>query len=381
MKQIHFGRPLIGDEEKEAVMSVLNNPILVHGKNTTTFEENFATFCKAPHAVSVSSCTAGLHLAYFQAKIGAGDEVIVPAQTHTATVHAVEFVGAKPIFIDAEMKTGNIDIDAIEAKITDKTKAITLVHYLGMPVDMKAITEIAKKHNLLVVEDCALSIGATYDGIHTGLLGDLGAFSFYPVKHMTTAEGGMVITTREDIAQKLTKQRAFGVDKHVGERTVPGMYDVTQLGFNYRMNEIEAAIGVAQVKKLPMILKKRKENFEALYAQLEGIEHTSLLQSSHGVFQSSYYCMTLLLDDALSSKRLELINGLRANGIGTSIYYPNPVPLTTYYSEKYNSDKNAFPNASRLSYQSIALPVGPHLEVEDMKIISDNVQKVIKEIL
>jgi len=380
MKQIPFGKPIIGIEEKNAVMEVLDNPILVHGKKTTTFETDFAAFTKSPHAVSVSSCTAGLHLAYFQAKIGIGDEVIVPAQTHTATVHAVEYVGAKPIFIDAELETGNINIEKIESKITSKTKAISIVHYLGMPVDMQAITDIAKKHGLFVVEDCALSIGATYDGVHTGLLGDIGTFSFYPVKHMTTAEGGMIITRHSTIAHNITKQRAFGVDKHVGERTVPGMYDVTQLGFNYRMNEIEAALGIVQLKKMPTFLEKRTENFNTLYDSLKNTPHISLLKSSHGKFKSSYYCLSVILDDLLASKRLELISQLKQNGIGTSIYYPTPVPLMSYYKNKYQTLESNFPNANLLSTQSIALPVGPHLDTNDMATISENLIAIIKEL-
>src|SRR3989338_6141324 len=181
-------------------MAVLDGPILVHGPKSKEFESDFAAYTKAPHAVSVSSCTAGLHLMYFSKGLGPGDEVIVPAQTHTATAHAVELCGAKPVFVDAEKKTGNIDIGKIEAAITKRTKAISVVHYLGMPVDMEKVVKIADKHNLFVVEDCALAIGSFFKGIHAGLHGDAGSFSFYPVKHITTAEGGMVITRHKEIA-------------------------------------------------------------------------------------------------------------------------------------------------------------------------------------
>jgi perosamine synthetase len=170
------------------------------------------------------------------------------AQTHVATAHAVELTGAKPIFVDAELRTGNIDIAAIEARITPRTRAIAVVHYLGVPVDMVPVNAIAKRHRLFVLEDCALAIGTRFDGIHAGLLGDAGCFSFYPVKHMTTAEGGMIITRDGAFAEKLRHIRAFGVDRHSGERKIPGVYDVTALGFNYRMNEIESAIGIEQVK-------------------------------------------------------------------------------------------------------------------------------------
>ncbi|HYF04219.1 MAG TPA: aminotransferase class I/II-fold pyridoxal phosphate-dependent enzyme, partial [Patescibacteria group bacterium] len=209
-RNVPFGRPLLGKEEKQAVADVLEGDILVHGPKAKEFENAFAAYTRAPHAVSVSSCTAALHLSYFYLGLGKGDEVIVPAQTHNATAHSVELTGAKPVFVDAEIRTGNIDIEQIEAAITERTRAISIVHYLGLPVDMPHIMEIAKKHNLFVVEDCALAIGAQLDGIHAGLFGDVGCFSFYPVKHMTTAEGGMLITKDEKIALKIARQKAFG---------------------------------------------------------------------------------------------------------------------------------------------------------------------------
>jgi len=173
MREIHFGRPTIGDAERTAVMEVLNGPILVHGPRAVAFEKAFAEWTGAPHAVSTSSCTASLHLCYFYLGLGRGDEVIVPAQTHAATAHAVELTGATPIFVDAEQRTGNIDIAQIEAALTPRTRAISVVHYLGLPVDMDAVNAIAKKYELFVVEDCALSLGSRYRGVHTGLLGDI----------------------------------------------------------------------------------------------------------------------------------------------------------------------------------------------------------------
>ena len=191
-----------------------------------------------------------MHLVWFTLGLGAGDEVIVPAQTHVATAHAVELTGAKAVFVDAEADTGNIDIAAIESAITTNTKAIVVVHFLGMPVDMIPVVALARKHKLFVMEDCALAIGARFDGIHAGVHGDVGVFSFYPVKHMTTAEGGMIITRDADLAARLRLRKAFGVDRAHGERKIPGAYDVVTLGFNYRMNEIQAAIGSAQLKKM-----------------------------------------------------------------------------------------------------------------------------------
>jgi perosamine synthetase len=175
-RQIPFGRPMIADEERNAVLDVLSGPILVHGPRATNFEANFAQFTGAPHAVSVSSCTAGMHLSWFALGLKAGDEVIVPAMTHVATAHAVELTGATPVFVDAEPQTGNIDIAAIEAAINPRTRGIAIVHYLGMPVDMAKVVELARGRGLFVMEDCALALGSRVGGIHAGLLGDCGVF-------------------------------------------------------------------------------------------------------------------------------------------------------------------------------------------------------------
>jgi perosamine synthetase len=380
MRTIPFGKPLLGDEEKQAVMNVLSGPILVHGPRAVEFEKAFAGFTGAAHAVSVSSCTAALHLSYFYLGLGKGDEVLVPAQTHTATAHAVELCGAKPVFVDAERETGNIDTDQIEAKITSRTKALSVVHYLGMPVNMARVNALAKKHRLFVVEDCALAIGTRFQGIHAGLLGDVGCFSFYPVKHMTTAEGGMLITQKEEMAQRVSRQKAFGVDRHMGERTVPGVYDVTMLGFNYRMNEIQAALGIEQLKRMKEFLRRREENYKALSSGLRDVREIGLFKSSQGEYQSSYYCLSVLLKGRLEKKRYEVVTYLKEHGVGTSVYYPKAVPHMAYYREKYGYEEGSFPVAARISATSIALPVGPHLGVEDMNYMVECLKNAIVEV-
>jgi dTDP-4-amino-4,6-dideoxygalactose transaminase len=380
MRKIPFGKPLIGKEERKAVMDVLKCPTLVHGPRAKEFEQAFAKFAGAKFAISVSSCTAALHLIYFYLGLKDGDEVIVPAQTHTATAHAVELTGAKPVFVDAELETGNIDLEQIEAVISSRTKAISVVHFLGMPVDMDKLKRIAKKHNLFVVEDAALAFGTYYDGVHAGSLGDAGAFSFYPVKHITTAEGGILTTKHSDVAEKIERQKAFGVDRHTGERKIPGVYDVTMLGFNYRMNELEAALGIEQLKKADYILGRREENYMALKKRLEEINELTLLKTSYGKFKSSYYCLSALLNGKIAGKRFELVKFMNEKGIGTSVYYPRPVPHMTYYKEKYGYSEKEFPRASRISYTSIALPVGPHLDGDDMKYIADTLKQSIKKV-
>ena len=361
-------------------MNVLDDPILVHGPRSVEFEEAFARYTNADYAVSLSSCTAGLHLSYFYLGIGPGDEVIVPAQTHVATAHAVEFVGATPVFVDAEKETGNIDIKQIESCINEKTKAISIVHFLGMPVNMDKICEIAEKYNLFVVEDCALAVGTQFKGVHAGLHGDVGCFSFYPVKHFTTAEGGMLITKNREIADKIKLQKAFGVDRHMGERSVPGVYDVTMLGYNYRMNEIQATLGIEQMKRVDGFSNKRKENYEMLSRGLMDISEVTQFKSGNGDYQSSYYCLSVMLKNSLVSKRYEIISHLKQNGVGTSIYYPKPVPHFSYYKDKYNYSEKSFPTAAWISNSSIALPVGPHLNKDDMDYIVQLIKQAILEV-
>ena len=377
--KIPFGKPILEVEEKQAVQDVLSGPILVHGPKSELFENAFREFTGAPHAISVSSCTAGMHLIYHALGFGPGDEVIVPSQTHVATAHAVELTGARPVFVDANIQSGNIDADAIEALISPRTKALAVVHYLGVPADMEKISEIAKKHVLFLLEDCALSPGASFDGVHTGLIGDAGCFSFYPVKHLTTAEGGMIILKDQALAEKLRLLKAFGVNRTHGERSVPGEYDVVALGYNYRMSEVHAAIGIEQMKKLPTFLDKRRENFQSLEDALSGMNGFRILpQPIDETRTSSHYCMGLLLESQLVEKRPEIMDRLKRMGIGTSIYYPHPVPHMSYYRDKYQVID--CPNAELISNSIIALPVGPHLKVRDMQTIVDGLAKVLSEI-
>lgn len=379
--QIHFGRPMIGDEERAAVLEVLSSPQLVHGPRAKAFERAFASrLGNGIYATSVSSCTAGLHLAYMHLGIGAGDEVIVPAQTHVATAHAVEITGAKPVFVDCDLQTGNIDAAALVRALSDRTKAISVVHFLGLPVDMAAVMETARAHGLFVIEDCALAIGASIDGRPCGLWGDVGVYSFYPVKHMTTAEGGMVVSRHADVIASIDNLKAFGYDKNVGERKIAGVYDIMRLGLNYRMNELAAAIGLAQLEKLDRFQAQRISNAAVLRRALEGLgDAVEVLADGKGRCIHGNYCLSVVLNGALGQRRSDVIEGLKARNIGTSVYYPVPVPLSNYYRQKYHWLASDFPNAARISQQSIALPVGPHLDGNDMKEIARGLAAAIEE--
>lgn len=381
-RTVPFGKPWITEDERNAVLEVLAGDVLTHGPQGHAFETEFSAFLgPQAHSVSVSSGMAALHLAYFVLGIGAGDEVVVPAQTHIATVHAVELVGATPVFVDCDPATGNLRGIDIARSITARTKAIGLVHFLGIPCDMPSIIEVAARHGLRVVEDCALAIGAHSDGTHVGLFGDIGCFSFYPVKHITTGDGGMLISKHKDLADRVARARAFGVDRSFAQRSLPGMYDVPSLGLNYRMSDINAAIGRQQVKKLPEILRRRAENFAVLRAALANIPDLAIIDSGGPPCQSSHYCLSVVLGGKLTLWRDQVALALKAKGIGTSVYYPQPVPRMTYYREKYGYDARAYPQAARISDCSIALPVGPHLTADDMIHIATTLKATLDEII
>ena len=246
-----------------------------------------------------------MHLFYFALGIGRGDEVIVPAQTHTATAHAVELAGAKPVFIDCDSSTGNIDPQKIQEKISKKTKAICVVHFLGIPVDMKKINSIAKKNKLFVLEDCALSLGASYNKGPTGLLGDAGVFSFYPAKHHY-GEGGVLITKNKKIFDRIKLLKSLGINKTFLERKTPGIYDAIEVGFNYRMSEIHASIGVKQIEKINKFIQQRKKNFHFLKKILQKNKNIYILDAAIKNLKI-VSIMNVILSKRLSKNRMKII--------------------------------------------------------------------------
>ena len=333
---IPFAQPWISQEDKEAVMRVLSGPILAHGPEAELFEQEFTEFLGGGHCVTTSSCAAALHLAYTVYGIGPGDEVIVPAMTHCSTANTVEWTGADCVFVDCDPQTGNVTADRIEAAITPKTKAIVVVHFVGIPCDMPRISLLAREHGLVLIEDCALAIGARLDNTHVGLFGDAGCFSFYPTKHITTGEGGMLVTRDPEIAERVKRMRAHGV-----VRGMNGMYDVPAIGLNYRMGEMQAALGRSQLQRIETILYRRRENFETLNANLWG----PVLDGPG----NSHYC-------------LSVTGSVVPDDMETSVYYPHPVPRLAYYQHKYGPfDPSLYPNATAIADYSIALPVGPHV--------------------
>jgi dTDP-4-amino-4,6-dideoxygalactose transaminase len=361
-------------------MEVLDGPILTHGPQCKAFEAEFAAFMgKDANAVTMSSCMGALHMAYFALGIGPGDEVLVPAQTHTATAHAVELVGARPIFVDCDPATGNVTADRLAAAVTPKTKALSVVHFLAIPCAMPDIMKVAEKHRLKVIEDCALAVGSRFEGRHVGLFGDAGCFSFYPVKHITTGEGGMLVTKDKSFAESVARKRGFGVDRTHSERAIPGMYEVPQLGLNYRMSEMQAALGRSQMRRIEENLSRRRRNFDTLKKVLEGQAGARVLDSAEARQKSSHYCLSVVLEGKAAGRRNDLVAKLNAAGVGTSVYYPAPVPRMRYYADKYGYAADRYAEAARISDCSVALPVGQHLSPEDVDYVGQVFVETLKE--
>ena len=295
-------------------------------------------------AIAVSSCTAALHLSCM-ALFKPGDEVIVPALTHMATAHAVEAMGATPIFADVSRETGCLDLRTVELHVTEKTKGIIVVHYLGICRDIGLITAFAREKKIEVIEDCALALGANLDGLHVGLMGKVGCFSFYPVKHITTGgEGGMIVTRSKQLSDNLRRRRHFGQAEHMG--------DVTTLGLNYRLTEMQAAIGNVQLNRYTEFARRRARNYDVLRAAFRKghLSHIEVIESP----TSSHYGISCFVPE-----RDELRRRMKARNVETSIYYPHAVPSLKYYAQKYGPGD--FPNAEAIARETICLPVGPHL--------------------
>ena len=373
-RNIPFSSPDITQTEIEAVVEVIESGWLAHGKYSKRLEELFCELTGAKYAATVSSCTAGLHLSCLAAGFGPGDEVIVPAQTHTATAHAVEYTGAKVIFADVHQITGNILIEEIEKKLTSATKGIIPVHMAGYPCVMDGILSICEKNNLFLIEDCAHALGTKYKSKHVGNFGISGSFSFYPTKQITTGEGGVVISNDESVIEFINKHKAFGIDTPPEMRTRPGVYDVRGLGYNFRMTDFQAALGAGQMNRYDKNLEKRQSNGK-LYCEL--LSNNKYVEFPEYTDENSYFLFQILINPPY--RRDKVLIKLNEVGIGVSIHYATPVPLMTYYRDKYGYTKDDFPYAVQFGNRVISLPVHSKLSDDDVYFIIKNINKVLRK--
>jgi len=366
---IPFARPIIEKEERQASSKVLEGSILTHGPQCRLFEKNFSKYNFSSQAVSLSNCTAAMFLSLKALGIGPGDEVIVPAMTHIATAHCVSHTGAKVIFVDVDEKTGNINPNLILSKINQNTKAIIVVHFVGLPADMDSILKIISGKNISLIEDCAAALGALYDQKIVGTFGVTGCFSFYPTKHITTMEGGMLITNDDNLSISIRKLSSFGYTKSLYERAIPGVYDVDLLGYNFRMNEVSAAIGIEQLKKIDRFVSTRLTNASIIRDKLAGNSNISVLPGESGKSISSNFCVNVVLNYGGEKLRNNLILDLQKNNIGTSVHYPVCLPKSLYYKDLVENED--YKVAEHFASHIISLPCGPHIDAEGSKIIAD----------
>jgi len=368
-----------GVEEEQAVQQVIRSGWLSMGEVTKGFEQEFAAFIGAKHTLAVSNGTAALHLACLVAGIGPGDEVIVPSLTFVATANAVRYTGATPVFADVEsLDWLNISPESVESRVTERTRAILVVHYAGFPCDMPAIMEIARRHNLIVLEDSAHAIGSKLDGRTLGTWGAIGCYSLFSNKNMTTGEGGMLATDDDALAEKLGILRSHGMtslswDRYQGHAY---SYDVVDLGYNYRIDEMRSALGRAQLRKLPSGNQRRNE-LTTLYRELlaELVPQVELpFGAPRGT--SCYHILPALLPKG--TDRIRFMEALKERGIQSSIHYP-PVHHFQIYQDEWKKRGMILPLTEEAGVREVTLPLYSAMRNEQVHWVAQAIQEALKD--
>lgn len=361
---ISIASPVLGDDETEAVISVLKSGMLAQGPKVEEFEEAFASYTGTEYGIATNSGTAALHIALLASGIGKGDEVITTPFSFIATGNAILFCGAKPVFADIDENTFNVNPSLIYEKITPKTKAILPAHLYGQPCNMKEIVQICEDHNLILIEDACQAHGAEYQGKKVGSFG-IGCFSFYPTKNMTTGEGGMITTHDEEIAEK-----ARMIRNHGREETY--LHEI--VGYNYRMTDIAAAIGICQLKKLDEFNRQRIENAKFLTKEISKIEGLIPPFVAPNV-RHAFHQFTIKVTEDFGISRGALKEKLEQAGIIAEIYYPLPIPQQPLYQKSgYNSEH--LPNSEKAAEEVLSLPVHPSLTEEELSYIVQTIKNI-----
>jgi UDP-4-amino-4,6-dideoxy-N-acetyl-beta-L-altrosamine transaminase len=372
---IPYGRQFIDEDDIQAVNEVLRSDYLTTGPRIVEFENIVASYVGAKYAVAIANGTAALHAACFAAGIGPGDEVITTPITFAASANCVLYCGGKPVFADIDPVTYNIDPEDVIRKITSKTKAIIAVHFTGQPCDMEAIYAIAKKYNLIVIEDAAHALGADYKGRKVGTISDMTTFSFHPVKHITTGEGGMVTTSDEKLYKKLISFRTHGITRDVSLMTHnegAWYYEQFDLGYNYRITDIQCALGISQMKKLDQFIARRTEianQYNKAFKALEGITIPYQAQGCN----NSWHLYVVQINNM---DRKEVFDQLRQAGIGVNVHYI-PLYKHPYYQNNGYSDVICT-NAENLYKHSISIPLFPKMTDEEVHYVIKAVEDIVK---
>lgn len=374
-----FCLPDIGEDEIEEVVQTLRSGWITTGPRTREFERRFAEYVGTRHAVAVSSCTAALHLALAATGVGPGDEVITSPLTFCSTANVVVHLGAKPVFADVG-DDYNIDPREIEKHITPRTKAIIPVHHSGQPCRMDEILACARKHSLVVIEDAAHAIGATYRGRMVGTLGHVAAFSFYAIKNITTAEGGMITTDDEQLAEQMRLLSLHGISKDAWKRyssTGTWYYEVVCAGYKCNMTDIQAAMGIHQLRRLGQFLEARR-TYAGMYDNAFGEMSEIRIPHVRSDVGHAWHLYAVQLDvDRLTINRDQFIEALRDQNIGTSVHFI-PVHLHPYYRQAFGYRRGDFPNAERIYDGIISLPLYPRMTEDDVRDVIAAVKRLVR---
>ena len=374
MKKIEFFRHCIGEKDIERANDVLRSIFLTTGKETETFEQKFSHYIGLKHTIGLTSCTAALHLSLIALGIGRGDEVITTPMSFCATANSILHAGAKPVFVDVEEETGNMNAGLIEAALTEKTKAIMPVHLYGQMCDMKNIKRTAEKYNLRIIEDAAHAIEASRDGVRVGHLSDTACFSFYATKNITSGEGGAVSTDNETAEDTLRMLRLHGIDRGAADRYTKRYehWDMPVLGWKYNMDNIQAALLIGQLGRVESLWKRREELWSFYEKELKTVKGVRLLKTLKGVKHARHLLTILVHPD----KRESLLWNFQDRGIGVAVNY-RPIHLLKFYRYSFAYREGNFPVAESIGERTISLPFYPSLKKSDVKYIV----KVLKELI
>jgi len=376
-----FAAPLLGDEEIQEVVHCLRSGWLTTGHKVKQFEREFGEFIGAKHALAVNSCTAALHLALEAVGVGPGDEVITTPMTFTATAAVIEHLGARPVFADVTANTLNIDPAEIQRRLSPRTKAILPVHFAGQACDMDAIAEVARGAGVPVIEDAAHAIPTRHKGRMVGTLSDITCFSFYATKNVTTGEGGMVVTDRDDIMERMRLMHLHGMSKDAWKRYTQNgswSYEILAPGFKYNLTDIAAAIGIHQLRKCHAFHRRRlgiADQYDAAFAGLPGISIPRVEdRESHG-----WHLYVIQIDpERLTIGRDAFIDRLIARNIGVSVHFI-PLHVHPYYRERYALQPSDFPNAWAAYERIVSLPIYAKMTDDDVRHVIDAVRGIAQE--
>ncbi|MCL5966104.1 MAG: UDP-4-amino-4,6-dideoxy-N-acetyl-beta-L-altrosamine transaminase [Deltaproteobacteria bacterium] len=376
---IPYGRQSIDEEDIRAVLEVLRSDWLTTGPKVTEFEELFARKVGASHAVAVSSGTAALHVAACALGIGPGDEVIVPAMTFAATANCVVFQGGTPVFADVDPETLLLDPDSAEARITRRTRAIIAVDYAGQPCDYDALRALADRNGLVLADDACHALGGMYKGKPVGSLADLSTFSFHPVKHITSGEGGMVTTDDPDLARRMRLFRNHGITTDHRQREVLGSwsYEMVDLGYNYRLTDIQCALGASQLRKLPDWVRRRREiaaHYDTAFADTPGVRPLAVRPD---VFHACHLYVIRLEAREPGKDRAAVFRSLREAGIGVNVHYI-PVHLHPFYRRRFGTGPGDCPVAEAAYERILSLPMYPGMRDPDVEEVIGAVRRAVQ---